>query len=260
MSNSPAMTIEAPIDETGPLSEEDKKSLEAGEGTEAPSGAEEGEAPKLAGKFATAEELEKAYLELQAKLGQPEGEESETPPSEATEEEAGEALESVGLNINEFTSEFDETGALSDASYKKLADAGIPREIVDAYIEGQLAKQEATVTAVKAVAGGDEGYARMADWAQRNLSKGELTAFNKAVSGTDVEAVKLAVQGMYARYTDAMGNDPDLIGGDVSGSGTAISPFRSMAELTAAMRDPRYKKDEAYRADVERRLAKSNVL
>ena len=35
--------------------------------------------------------------------------------------------------------------------------------------------------------------------------------------------------------------------------------FRSQAELVAAMDDPRYEKDPAYRQDVERKLENSNI-
>jgi len=36
--------------------------------------------------------------------------------------------------------------------------------------------------------------------------------------------------------------------------------FRSVAEVVQAMSDPRYKTDQAYRSDVERKIAASNVL
>jgi hypothetical protein len=36
--------------------------------------------------------------------------------------------------------------------------------------------------------------------------------------------------------------------------------YRSVAEVVAAMSDPRYKSDAAYRSDVERKLAISNVF
>jgi hypothetical protein len=55
-----------------------------------------------------------------------------------------------------------------------------------------------------------------------------------------------------------MGKQPKLIGG--TQSETTSSAFRSVAELTSAMADPRYKNDSAYRKDVERKLANSNVL
>ena len=36
--------------------------------------------------------------------------------------------------------------------------------------------------------------------------------------------------------------------------------FRSIAQVTQAMNDPRYEKDPAYRKDVTDRLAKSTIL
>ena len=43
------------------------------------------EPPKLAGKFASKEELEKAYLELEKKLGSPKKEEAPVDPSQVSQ-------------------------------------------------------------------------------------------------------------------------------------------------------------------------------
>ncbi|CLP71539.1 Uncharacterised protein [Mycobacterium tuberculosis] len=66
----------------------------------------------------------------------------------------------------------------------------------------------------------------------------------------------MAILGLKARYDAANGSEPTLLGGNAKASEDV---FRSTAELTAAMKDPRYKKDPAYREDVKQKLARSNI-
>ena len=131
---------------------------------------------KILGKFNNAEELAKAYTELQKKLGEkPAAEDDSDPddlPSDATEDaepseqqepedetttedEVKEELESRGLDFDEFTAEYETNDGLSDASYEKLEKAGISRAVVDQFIEGQEAVRELTRNAVFAEAGGE---------------------------------------------------------------------------------------------------------
>ncbi|MBZ5882535.1 hypothetical protein LAX69_24565, partial [Escherichia coli] len=95
-------------------------------------------------------------------------------------------------------------------------------------------------------------------WAASNLTNAELQAYNAQVEGGNLTAAKMAVQGLKARFEAENGNEPSLLNGVTGGDSTEV--FRSTAELTAAMRDPRYKKDPAYRADVERKLSKSSLF
>jgi hypothetical protein len=68
----------------------------------------------------------------------------------------------------------------------------------------------------------------------------------------------MAVKGLYSQFISAGGNPPELSQGGTSGSST--KPYGSAAQVTEAMRDPRYSTDPAYRSNVEKRLSVSNVL
>lgn len=98
----------------------------------------------------------------------------------------------------------------------------------------------------------------MMEWASDNLSDSEIEAFNDIMEQGNQAAMQMAVRGLQARYTQTVGQPSRLIQGETTGptSGT----FRSIAELTEAMKDPRYQKDPAYRRDVENRLRTSNIL
>jgi hypothetical protein len=223
----------------------------------------EGGEKLLAGKYKSAEDLEKAYIELQGKLGQapkpPEADPAKAAEAsaQATEDAAKKTVENAGLDFNEFTQEFATSGKLSDESYAKLEKAGVSRSIVDSYIQGQAALAKAAEAQLLADVGGREGYEKMTDWARKNLSKAEIDAFNASLGGT-VEQAKLAVIGLNARFKSASDTEATLLSGKPGAASGDV--FRSTAELTAAMRDPRYKTDDAYRKDVADKLARSSIL
>ena len=76
-------------------------------------------------KFQSAEDMAKAYAELESK--QSSGEEAET--SESTEETITEEAQTFA--VNDASAEFEEKGQLSDATYEKLAEVGLGKEMVD---------------------------------------------------------------------------------------------------------------------------------
>ena len=156
------------------------------------------------------------------------------------------------------TNEFWENNGLSDATYDKLAAAGIPSEVVDAFIDGQMAVADQMRNEAFNMVGGEQQYVEMVEWAQNNLSENEINAYNQAVESGDPNATKLAISGLQAQYRMDNGQEPNLISGEaVSASSGA---FQSVAELTAAMADPRYSRDPAYRKQVSDKLARSSVL
>ncbi len=213
-------------------------------------------------KFKSPEDLAKAYDELSRKLGTAPKDEGSKEKSalniDADTDAAKEAMTNVGLDFNEFSSEFAKNGALSDESYERLTKAGIPREMVDSYIEGQVARADAVRYQVLAEVGGEDNFTAMSAWAAKSLSPSELAAYNAAVDSPDLEAKKLAVKGLYAKYAAVNGSEPSLItGASTYASGDS---FRSVAELTTAMKDPRYQSDPAYRDDVIRKLSRSDIL
>ncbi|WP_313196201.1 capsid assembly protein [Shinella zoogloeoides] len=206
-------------------------------------------------KFRAAEDPMKAMAEAYAALEQKQGAAPEVP---ASAEEAQAQLEAVGLDFNAYTAEYAESGELSQATYEALAKAGVPKEIVDAYISGQEAQAAQMINEVQAEFGGAEAYSQMVTWAATGLSKPEIAAFNKVMDSGDVDSIKLAIAGLQSKYRAANGEEPNLLNGDPSANEGDV--FRSTAEVTAAMNDPRYRKDAAYRADVTAKLARSNVF
>lgn len=222
----------------------------------------------ILGKFKSQEDLAKAYSELEKKLGAkppttPEAKpadpavkvEEGTPP--AKPEDAAKALEGAGLDYTAFSAEFAEKGELSADSYAKLEKSGIPRNMVDAYIAGQQALVTQQRNEVFQVAGGEQNYASAVEWAKTNMTTEEKASFNSVVNGGDMNATKLAVQGLMARYQAAEGREPDLTGGSTH-TGDADG-YSSWAEVMRDMAKPEYNSDPAYRKKVENKVARSSI-
>ena len=211
----------------------------------------------LAGKYKTVEELEKAYEHLQTKLGQPAEETATETEAEAPQEEdtnkadAEEVTAQAGIDYTALESEYQETGQLSPDTYKQLEDAGIPQNMVDAYIAGQEALAGQTLNKMYSLAGGESEYNEMVTWAQDNLTESEIQAFNASLANEAQS--EFAIKGLYAQYQS--GKSPTLVKGEVSN--TSTRGFASKQEMMAEMSNPKYKKDPAFRAEVQRRVALS---
>ena len=250
------------INEKAPSEIEPEEKQQADETVETPE-EQQSERPEwLPEKFKSAEDMANAYSELEKKLGQPVSEEQQEEEQPQTEEaendndkpEAGNYNEAVVEASQEF---FANDGQLSEETYQKLEEVGLPRDLVDSYAAGQQALVQGEEAEIKGVAGGQ--YDQMAEWANEHLPQEEIDAFDEAVTGGTVSQAKLAVQGLYARYQNDTGaTQPKLVQGAVSG--TSTMPFKSMQELARAQSDPRYRSgDKAYHQEIDRRLAVSNI-
>ena len=256
------------VSETPPMSASDLEGLKEDNGL-------------YAGKFKTVEDLANSYKELEGKLGaidqtreEPEGvaeeeteeQETETNDSEFNAEEfygdgLASVLEEVGIDPIDISDRFAENDEISEDDYSKLSDAGFSKQIVDTYLDGLRnagMAGEVDAQGIKDSVGGDETYGQMVSWAIENLPADEVQAFNKLTDTGDGPAIKLAVQGIYSQYNNAIGVEPNLYSGRAAASGPA--PYRSTAEVKAAMSDPRYGKDVTYTESVYSRLEKSDVF
>ena len=217
-------------------------------------------------KFKSPEDMAKAYGELEGKLGKSETEKESEPTKEETNKDnadlsidkAEKAVENAGLNMSSLQDEYNEGGQLKESSYEALQKAGIPKDYVDAFIKGQEAIATQTSNTLKQEVGGTDAYNSMMNWASDNLNEAEINSFNKTVNGKDIEATRLAIQGLNARYKNNVGDDPSLQSAN-NPSSTNAPGYRSWAEVTAAMNDERYGSDDAYRADVQNKLNNSRL-
>lgn len=211
-------------------------------------------------KFKTAEDFAKSYSELEKKIGNPAAPVVDpAKPAPVTEKAAEAKVTEAGLSFETYSTEYAKDGALSETSYEALAKAGIPKDVVDEYISGQEAQADVIRLSVFNEVGGEAEYAKVMAWAAKSLSPAEAQAYNAATDSSSVETLKLAAAGLHAKYVAANGADPKLLGGNPAG-GASTDVYRSTAELRAAMGDPKYRTDPAYRADVAAKLGRSDIM
>ena len=126
------------------------------------------------------------------------------------------------------------------------------------YSEGAAAIAGQQIQSIKDSIGGDAEYTKLQSWATQNLPESDIKEFDALLNQGNVSAIKWGVQGLYSQYKNAMGTEPDLVSGKSGQSG--VTPFRSSAEVQAAMKDPRYGKDVTYTENVYARMADSDVF
>tara|TARA_Y100000992_G_scaffold213194_1_gene146822 strand:+ start:558 stop:1361 length:804 start_codon:yes stop_codon:yes gene_type:complete len=222
----------------------------------------------LAGKYKDAAELEKAYVELQKKLGTND-ETEDVEQTSATENETAETSLSDGANL--ITSANDEyyanDGKLSEETLDKFSSMS-SKDLVAAYLEvqntdafknqGEVADlSDAEINQVKNYAGGEAQYDNLIQWADGALDDNSKEAFDSIINTGSVDAIKIAVNGLKAQYEAANGYEGKMYTGKAPKGNTDV--FRSQAELVAAMSDKRYDRDPAYRQDIIEKLDRSDL-
>lgn len=210
-------------------------------------------------KFNSPKDMADAYANLERQFHGKQGDTEEASPvDDMGNEEVKEYLSDKGVDFNTMSEDFWQNDGLSEDQYNQLEAAGIPSDIVDQFIDGQKAIVDATRQQAFNIAGGEENYGQMMDWATNNLSEPEQDAFNAAVDSGDTGKAMFAIQGLSARFRSDAGSEPNLVQGEVSNS--SVGSYQSLAEITSAMSDPRYEKDPAYRDQVAKKLQRSNIL
>ena len=253
----------------------------------------------LAGKYKNAEELEKAYKELEQKLGsqdEPEAEpevEAETETeSETSEEEFAKGykedgtvdyskvtetygseisgvMEKAGLDPWTISQEFhDNQGQYTPEMVKQLTDAGFSEAAVKSYFAGRAAESGYTSSVA------DITDAQIADIQTKaggaETYKNLVGWAQQNLSEASINAFDNVINtGTIDEINFAVAglkaqyeNATGFEGKMYTGkapTSTSQDVFRSQAELVAAMSDARYDSDPAYRQDIIEKLDRSDL-
>ena len=247
-----------PTPEADVLTEEEQDSLEVGQELK------EQQEQLLAGKYKSAEELEKAYVELQKKLG--ENADEEQGEAEPSEEEAPEASPAQSL-ITDASAEYAEKGELSDEMMSKFSEMS-SKDLVQAYMEMQANAPQAEaaepvelsdndVNAIKNSVGGEAVYGKVIDWATNNLNETQIQAFDDIVATGNADAIQMMVNGLKSQYDSSNGFEGQMLSGKAPNNSRDV--FRSQQQVVEAIADPRYDRDPGYRNEVLEKLERSDV-
>jgi len=239
------------------LTPDEQESLQIGEQLQ------EEQEQLLAGKYTNAEELEKAYIELQKKLGDTE-EEAGEPADEQVDEPEPEVSPAQSL-ITDASTEYAENGKLSEEMMSKFSEMS-SQDIVQAYVDMQAnAPQaetaelsESEVNSIKNSVGGDQAYDNVMQWAGDNLTPDQVDAFDNIIATGNSNVIQMMVNGLKAQYDSSNGYEGRMLSGK-SANASSSDVFRSQAELVAAMSDSRYESDPAYRNDLLEKLDRSDL-
>ena len=199
-----------PTDPDAPeLSEDEQNSLEVAEKL----GQQESEL--YAGKFENAEELEKAYVELQKKLGSDDDEVEDTTLDE-DEVEYDEAVVAGIETIQEASDEYySNDGNLSEETMEKFSGMSA-QDLVQAYMAIQENTDpadsypdlsDADMNTVYNSVGGEAEYGKLTSWAADNMDDTALDAFNSIIDQGNPTAIQIAVAGICLLYTSPSPRD-----------------------------------------------------
>lgn len=227
----------------------------------------------LADKFESPEAMAKAYYELEKKLGS-----REAPPEELTrtetpnervqeqpdrpQQEEGQHALLPGLDNSTVESISDyawEHQSLTDEHYQTLEKAGYSRDMVDQFMQGQFAIAADVQGQLIEAGGGEAQVESMFNWARNNMNEQQIAAYDEMFDRGGPDAI-MAMENLRAKYESAGGNSA---WGGVQGANAPSSDqsyFESSADVIEAMSDPRYQTNPTYRAEVMRKLQRSNAL
>ena len=245
----------------------------------------------LAGKYKNAEDLEKAYVELQKKLGEKDGlQEGEQETQEVETEESSEPQlykEDGSVNYESVSKDYGETlstlfkeknvdpysiadhfyknnGQITQEMHDQLTGAGIAKEAVDAYLSGRAQDMgmnsqigQTDINTIYQSVGGEQKYKALMNWASQNLSQDSINSFDNLVNTGDANSIQLAVNGLVAQYQNDNGYEGRMLTGKAAKTNTDV--YQSQAQLIEAMADPRYDRDPAYREAVREKLDRSDL-
>ena len=198
------------------LTPEEQDSLQVGEQLS------QQEEQVYAGKYKSAQELEKAYMELQSKLG--EQEKGETEVAEKEPEDKPTLSEGATL-ITSATDEYYANGnKLTPETLQKFSSMS-SQDLINAYMEVQQLPEyqqaqqtpveitDSQVNQIKNAAGGEAAYSNIINWAKSNLEAEQINAFDDVVNTGSVQAINLAVAGLKAQYDNANGVEGRMVTG-----------------------------------------------
>ena len=174
----------------GEFTQEEQDSIAVGEALA------EQENQLLAGKFEDAEQLEKAYVELQRKLGTQDNEQAQEETQEVQQEEVApvdnsflDTLWEEAINNN-----------YSDETLEQLRSMD-PQDIAQQYLDYRSSVNESSqaevlssedVDALQGIVGGADSYGNMMQWAQSALTDAEITELQKLYGISDSRAEEIA--------------------------------------------------------------------
>lgn len=238
----------------GELSADEQDSLAVGEKMA------EQEEKLLAGKYKDAEELEKAYVELQSKFSEGKSEEPQA-VKESEEPEQQEEVDFFERLWEESQNDADDYSEDLHTALESMSKADLAEAYLNVRFQGQKPVSNMSnedVSSLKDMVGGDEAYTNMLTWAKDSFNEQEIAMYDQVMQNGDRAAAFFAVQALASRYGNSQGVEGEMLTGKAPRSDKGDT-FKSQAAVVRAMSDAKYDRDPAYRQEVMEKLERSNL-
>ena len=194
--------------------------------------------------------LEQHYVELRKARDSKPKDDSEEPKTDKPNENISDDLWSS------LEKTFNETGSITDEQREQLEKSNIPKQGVDRYIEGLKAEQEVFTTKVYEIAGGEEEYNAIKQWAEDNYTQEELDI----ISSGNRQEVLIKLKGVKADYLNSVGTTNVETKSRLRGDGNVSKQegYRSQDEWLIDRQSPEYRKDARFKAKVDAKFKASS--
>jgi len=177
---------------------------------------------------------------------------ADTKKEQEEQQAVNDIITQAGLNGDTLRSQLEQTGDLDDEAYAALERVGLPRDIVETYVENLNFRRESQINQALDYVGGEQAWQEMSAWGANNLTESEINQYNELLATPEW---RIAVDAMRVRMGDAAPNrspEPSLVSGQTRNGSTF--GYRSKSEMKNDMSDPRYQADPAFRMEVMRKM------
>jgi len=239
---------------------------------------------KLPEQFKTPEDFVKSFKELQGhstrqseeiKTLKTEEQQKQTEPTNKSAvndmasailpDKSKELVGEDGIDWSAIDAELMDTTELSEATKASLKEAGIPDSFIEAKVRDHKNRMKDDAAQAAVVVGGEEQLKELLEWAKSNLLPDDTKVVADQLRGPGWKLALMGLQTLRAQDTSnpSVGEPKTEIEGTVQPSGNAaprVPTFTSNEEMTAAIRDPRYKVDKEYREEVYRKIRESGMI
>lgn len=226
---------------------------------------------KFVGK--SAEEIARAYAELEKMKGQPEEgtEEPESPVEEGDDSEfvnpmleEGRPEGSKDVPVDQFAAmidEYDANGQLSEDSYKQLEELGYDKTFVDEKIDYINYKREKEADTILEPYGGSDEFKKVSAWAAENFSEDQLQNINNQLASGNRQTQDAVLSSLFMGYKQSNKTEApkDITLHTNQPQSTRTEGYATKSEYLKDAKDPRYEKDAGYRKQVEQKMLKTDM-
>jgi hypothetical protein len=172
-----------------------------------------------------------------------------------TDDAAKQAVENAGLDWGKLETKIAETGTIEESDVEALVKGGVPKSIIDSYLELAKAASIRQTELAHAHVGGEEKMTELLGWAAKNLSAAEIATYNKMLATRDGWKPALDVISAKMAASSKTAGEPNLQGG--TGGARVNEGYRSRADMMKDMSSPEYQTNPSFRQQVAQKMSVS---